>query len=252
MVGTGVNLRSAKGDGSRSNYISLSGTSMSSPAVAGVATLLMDAARAYRERPALARARLMASAIKPDAWLDHPAGFPLNNSAGPGSIQARYGLGKVSARTSVLNRNRPGGWVNRGSITTLKDGEYAYRDITVPPGASRLDLVMTWDEPPTDAIASSVLNDLDLWLDEGADCETVACGEHASTSRIDNVEWIIVRNPKPGVYRAKVAANRVYTQAPRAALAWTVIRGTSTPTVKVTANRKTLQGKWHGQAQHHR
>lgn len=47
-------------------------------------------------------------------------------------------------------------------------------------------MVLTWDEPPTDVIASTVLNDLDLWLDEGADCTAVQCGEHSSVSRRDN------------------------------------------------------------------
>ena len=101
---------------------------------------------------------------------------------------------------------------------------------------------MTWDEPPTDAIGSSVLNDLDLWLDEGADCGGTTCGEHSSTSRVDNVEWIVVRHPKPGVYRAKVAANRVYTDAPRVALAWTVVRGASMPNLRITTDRPSLKG----------
>ena len=242
VVATGVSVHSARGGGSRGEYVSLSGTSMSSPTVAGVAALLMDAVPGHREQPALTRARLMASAIRPDAWLEDAAAFPLTNTNGPGTLQAQYGLGKASARISVLNRDQADGWIGGGAISELEAGQYAYHDIVVPEGASRLDLVMTWDEPPADTIGSAVLNDLDLWLDQYGDCGAGACGEHVSASRVDNVEWIILRNPQPGVYRAKVVARRVYTAAPRAALAWTMIRGASTPNLKIAADKGIIIG----------
>ena len=242
VVAPGLNVYSATGDGSRGGYGARSGTSMASPAVAGVAALLMDASLPHREMPALVRARLMASAIRPDAWLEDSAAFPANNSNGPGTLQAQYGMGNVSARTSILNRDSDDGWVSGSATATLEEGTYAYHDIVVPEGASRLDIVMTWDEPPTDAIADAVLNDLDLWLDMDGDCELIACGEHVSASRIDNVEWIIVGDPAPGTYRARVAAHRVFGDAPRAALAWTVIRGASTPNLTIGNNKQVLTG----------
>ena len=242
VVGTGVRVYSAQGGGHRGKYVAYDGTSMASPAVAGIATLLMDAVSAHKEHPALTRARLMASAIRPDPWLNDGAGFPRDNTTGPGPLQAKYGMGKVSARTAALNRNTSKGWRSGSATTELEDDEYAFHDIDVPAGASRLDVVMTWDEPPADAVASTVLNDLDLWLDRDADCETEACGEHSSESRIDNVEWIVVTKPAPGTYRVKVLAHRVYTAAPRAAIAWTVIRGASTPTLAVEADRQHIEG----------
>ena len=165
---------------------------MAAPSVAGVAALLLDASSDYQSQPALARARLMASAVRPDAWLEDAAAFPLTNTMGPGDLQALYGMGKVSARMSVLDRDQADGWAGGGAIAEVEDeSQYAYSDIEVPEGASRLDVVLTWDEPPTEAIATPVLNDLDLWLDRGADCDDGPCGEQSSMSRIDNVEWIV-------------------------------------------------------------
>ena len=246
LVATGVYVNSTRGQGNRGGYVSFSGTSMASPSVAGVAVLLLDAVAAYREQPALTRARLMASAIKPDAWLDAGGAFPADNSEGPGVLHAQFGLGKASARTGVLQRKRADGWENGAAVSTMNAGSYGYQDIVVPEGASRLDLVLAWDEPPADTIGSTVLNDLDLWLDRDADCSTAACGEYASTSRRDNVEWIIVRNPPAGTYRARAVPHRVYTAAPRAGLAWTIIRGASTPSLRLAVDerRRTADRKY--------
>ena len=240
VVATGVGIYSAAGAGSRGGYNQFGGTSMASPTVAGVAALLMDAVPAYREQPALVRARLMASAIRPTPWLELPEAFASSNGARAGTLQTQYGLGKVSARTSVLMRDRADGWVSGGAIVELEDGEYAYEEVVVPPDAGRLDVVMTWDEPPADTIGNTVLNNLDLHVDHGGDCGAGACGEHASTSSHDNVEWVIVQDPPPGTYRIKVVPRRIYTAAPRVGVAWTVVRGTTTPDLRLVADRTSL------------
>lgn len=237
VTGTGVDVRSVAGEGTYDNYSTMSGTSMSTPSVAGLAALLMDASPDHREQPALVRARLMASAAKPDAWFESETQFPRNNTNGPGDTQALYGMGMVSATTTILNNDSENGWVSSGASVEMENNEYAYHDIDIPIGTSRLDVVMTWDEPATDAIGNNVLNDLDLWIDHNADCDTEPCGEHSSESKIDNVEWIIIQDPEPGTYRLKIHASAVYSDAPRAALAWTIIRGDSTPQLVVEVNQ---------------
>lgn len=108
---TGVHLFSASGWGNYDNCSRSSGSSMASPSVAGLAALLMGASPDHREQPALVRARLMASAMKPDAWFETESQFPRNNTNGPGRIQAKYGMGMVSSTTTILNNDSENGLV---------------------------------------------------------------------------------------------------------------------------------------------
>ena len=235
VVALGYRVATAQGGRRGTHYEDLTGTSSAAPAVAGVAALVMDAVPELREEPAAVRAHLMASAIKPEVLLADPDGFRRHNTAGPGRMQNVYGLGMVSARTAVLSRDAEDGWIGGAAAFDMEAGSHAYRDIEVPPGASRLDVVLTWDEAAAELVNDSVLHDLDLWVDRDVECgSTAACGHYQSRSRRDNVEWVIVRNPPPGTYRLKAVPNRIFGSAPRAGLAWTVIRGASTPTLAVT------------------
>ena len=242
IVGTGVAVASAAGRGATRGYNVFSGTSMASPSVVGVAALAMDAMPALKEEPAALRARLMASAIKPDAFLGDAAAFPLDNTNGPGTFNNVYGLGKVSARTAVLSRDAEDGWTGGSTAFDMDAGNDAFVDILVPEGSSRLDVVLSWDEPPAETIAHPVLHDLDLWVDRWASCGDIdACGQYTSRSRIDNVEWVVIPDPPAGVYRLKVVPRRIHGLAPRAGLAWTVIRGESEPALAIAADTDAIR-----------
>ena len=161
-VGTGVSLTSARGQASQTGHNTFSGTSMAAPSVAGVAALLAQALPEFRNRPALARARLMASAVRPEAYFDGEKQLPADNSGGPGVFNNLYGLGLVSGRTAVFSNDSARGWVNGSASAEPADGAYEYIDVDVPEGASRLDVVLTWDEQPADTLTRSVLANIVL------------------------------------------------------------------------------------------
>ncbi|MDE0036015.1 MAG: S8 family serine peptidase [Gammaproteobacteria bacterium] len=100
VVGTGVEVAAPEGEGSRTGYAVRSGTSMASPSVVGVAALAMDAVPTLKEEPAALRAHLMASAIKPDAFLADAHGFPPNNTTGPGTHGRRRSWDPARHRAS--------------------------------------------------------------------------------------------------------------------------------------------------------
>ena len=233
VVGTGVRITSARGGASVSGHRTWDGTSMASPSVAGVAALLMQARPEFQNRPALTRARLMASAVRPQAYLESPAQLPADNTGGPGTFQNQYGLGLVSARMSLFSRDDPEGWIIGSAASEPDDDSYEYIDIEVPEGAAQLDIVLTWDEQPADTLTRSVLNNLDLWADRGADCAEDACGEYASRSEVDNVEWLLIVDPDPGIYRVKVVPVEIYGESSTAAVAWKILRGRTTPELRL-------------------
>lgn len=210
-----------------SGYTAKFGTSMAAPHVTGLAATLMHHYADFRSRPYLARAFLMATSILHDDALP-----PEKNS---------YGLGRVSAYVAHWARNNPNGWSTHWEWGSVTAAQFLFRDITVPIGATRLVVVMTWDEPAASAGASSaVIDDLDLWLDRNADCTGTLgrCGEYASESGSDNVEYVIINNPPAGTYRLKATPWSVSASRP-VGIAAVIIRGDTTPNTTLSASAST-------------
>ena len=239
---TGTSVSSVAGDGATSGYQTLGGTSMSSPAVAGIVSLLMDSDDAFKENPALVRAQIMATAIKPDAYLSNERWFPRNNRGGPGLFVRRYGLGVVSARTA-LTQGSNDEWRSQSVVSTIEDDESAYIEIDVPQDTARIDIVLTWDEPPNDNVGPPVVADLDLYYGPNRSCDVTECGEHASTSRIDNVEYLIISDPEPGRKRITIVPKNLFQHQPSVAVAWMYIKDSATPQLNLDLATDTLDAK---------
>ena len=235
---SGESVLAADGAGARTGYDNKSGTSMSSPAVAGIATLLMGADDAFKANPALVRAQLMATAVKPDAYFEDETYLPRNHSQGTGYINNRYGMGSVSARTAITQGPNDE-WSSHSVISEIDNDEYAYIEIDVPEDTDRLDIVLTWDEPPNDNVGSAVMADLDLYLGPDEDCDVTECGEYVSSSRVDNLEYLIISQPEAGTKRITVIPHNIFQFAPRIAVSWMFI-AKSTPQLVIELESDTL------------
>ena len=235
IVATGSAVLSAKGNGASTGYQSFRGTSMAAPSVAGVAALLLDRHSEFRNNPAYTKARLLASAVKPASILGSSQ-FPENNTHGPGSFNAEYGLGMVSAGVAV-GEGAEKAWWHGGDHGTLEAGSSLEYEIEIPQNTTRLDVVLTWIEPPAEPIArSTVVADLDLYVEKQGDCEEPPCGEHVSKSRIDNVEWALLREPEAGTYSIRIVTVNDFADPVQAGIAWTAIANSDTPALRVSVN----------------
>ena len=201
------------------SYIPNAGTSFATPHVTGLAATLMHHYPEFKFKPALMRAHLMATALAHDGV--------------PGPTNNEYGAGRVSSYLAHWDHNNNDGWFTQRFWGNVNNQTAGYREIVVPPNTHQLIVVMTWGEPPASSGASrAVLYDLDLWLDHGADCGLViACGEFASRSGVDNVEYVILNNPPAGVYALKVDPHDAPTHLLPFAMVAHVVRGDPKPIV---------------------
>jgi hypothetical protein len=208
---------------------------MATPHVSGIAGSLMEHYSDFRGRPHLLRAHLMSTAILHSDQLS-----PANNTNGG---RDDYGIGRVSDYAAHWARLDPNGWSTHWAWMTVTDKKWGFFDVDVPRGATRLIVVLTWDEPAASAGASqAVTHDIDLWADFGASCtpDSVGqCGNWASQSNIDNNEYLILNNPPPGKYRLKAVNWRAPSSGLPVAIAATIIRGDPTPAMTMSASPST-------------
>jgi hypothetical protein len=234
LVATGSSVRSAEA-GTVDRYEDKFGCSMATPHVSGIVATVMEHFPEFRSAPQLVRAHLMATAL-----LHDNISLPADNTTEPDAIRGAYGLGLVSPYVAHWSHPSPTtGWTVDWVTGEVSDSAGGAMDLIVPSDASRLVVVMSWDEPAASAGASrAVTNDLDLWLDRTPFCEPDErgeCGDLASQSYYDNVEYLIVERPEAGAYRVKIANWHVREPLP-VAVSTLIVHGSTTPAMQLSAS----------------
>ncbi|MEO6254220.1 MAG: S8 family serine peptidase [Ferruginibacter sp.] len=184
-------------------YGTISGTSMSTPGITGTVALL---AQRYKQ--------LNANVLPPSSLIKNIA---CNTAQDLGTLgpDYRFGFGRVNALAAVKILEE-----NRYVLNTATTGSSQDITITVPAGASRLRVMLTWNDPAAAANASfALVNNLDLRVIEGAnttmpwilDPTNPSVAATRADDNISNIEQVTINNPVAGTYTLRVIGEAVAT-----------------------------------------
>ncbi|HBY62702.1 MAG TPA: hypothetical protein DEH78_23005 [Solibacterales bacterium] len=228
VVALGVQVRSTTPNG---NSTTLSGTSMSAPAVSGLLALLHERSRGTpigTPKPSLLKAILLNTAKD----LGNP---------GP-DYTFGYGLPDAVAAMAAIDDKR----FVEGSVGQAKQEH----KIEVPGNAETLRVMLVWTDPQGPASGRTPLvNDLDLAAiaPDGArtlpltlDPMNPKADARPAVNRRDNVEQIVVRGPAAGSWTMEVRAETLGTENQSYALVWSFDR-VDTPACTTTITPSLLE-----------
>jgi len=210
VVARGANVLSAIPD---NTYGTLSGTSMSSPAVTGIAAMLTEQWRrttgGENPTPEQLKAVIVAGA---------------NDLGNPGPDYT-YGFGLANAKASAdLIRADEGGGHRIRNFAFAQGAQEVQQVNVVVEQTQNLRVVLNWPDPALpylggdDIAAKALVNDLDLrvvdpsgvtWAAYVLDRNNVNANATRGTNNVDNVEMVEIPNAAPGVYRVLASAASV-------------------------------------------
>ncbi len=189
------------------NYGGLCGTSMATPAVAGVTALSIEH---YRDVMGDPTARPLPALVK--AWFIHTARDL--EVAGPDYI---FGYGEVDAKATIDLITEEENYLTGEISATREDDSYAFQ---VPASANQLKVSLAWDDAAAAAFATMALvNDLDLELESPSGATFFPFSLDPSQPQnpatatgpntLDNQEQVIVDNPEAGTWTIHVRGTTV-------------------------------------------
>ena len=187
---------------------------MATPGVAGTAALLVQ------------RYKQMNGGVLPPSALIKNVLLNGARDLGNAGPDYRYGYGRVNALASVKMLEE-----NRYVIATLANGGQLDQPITVPSGAARLKVMITWNDPAAAANASPALvNNLDLTVINGATTTQPWILDRLNPSavavrgvdNISNIEQVTIENPTAGSYTLRVSGTTIPMGPQEFTLTWSI------------------------------
>ncbi len=195
-------------------YGTISGTSMSTPGTAGTVALLIQA---YKQ--------LNGGTPPPSSLIKNIVCNTGKDLGNPGP-DYKFGYGCINALQAVRILEQ-----NRYILNTISTTNIQNTTITVPAGASRLRVMLTWNDPAAAANANPALvNNLDLTVSDGTtttlpwklDPTNPAANATRGIDIVSNMEQVTLNNPPAGTYTLSVAGAGVPIGPQQYALTWSV------------------------------
>lgn len=187
-------------------------TSYASPAVASVATLLLDAVRPDfpdADDPRVVKAIMLSAATKEPflGWQRLTSARPYDEIYGAGALNvlnAHHILATGRQAASEVQKRATRGW-DRGTSSAVTPQHYFF---TLPAGqwGSTFSATVTWHRQVAADFAAYSLANLNLRLAQASGF-SVGSTVTESISSIDNVEHLFLRNLPPGEYVLEVSAD---------------------------------------------
>ena len=231
VVAPGRWIRSASANTS-SGFSEKSGTSMAAPHVVGLAAQLCDHFPFLQYRASTLGAVLMASALtRNGVTLSAPSTLSTGH-------HNTYGAGRIEGYRA---HNLGGQSLYFWNFDMTSSTGHVELDFNVPEGATRLSVVMLYNELPASAGASAALyNDLDMYIDRAPFTVEGNSGEYFShQSNRDNAETRVINSPPAADYRIKIWPEDLpagFLNLVRVGVAVVVSFGDTTPDASLTTS----------------
>lgn len=197
-------------------YSTISGTSMSTPGITGTVALL---AQRYKQ--------LNGDALPPSMLIKNIACNTAHDLGNTGP-DYRFGFGRINALAAVKILE-----TNRYVLDKVTTGAANDVTITIPAGASRLRVMLTWNDPAAAAnSAAALVNNLDLRVTDGGanthmpwilDPANPSAAATTGDDNYSNIEQVTIMNPPAGTYTLRVNGEAITTGADQSyALTWDI------------------------------